>query len=183
MNIKNVNKIYQEYHYHITKAIVLEETGKVFIYCFYQNKIIREIIVGLKFKDIYFDLCETDQGVYQFDYCNNDLKKTNFINFYDYYSSEENKTYKTIHIKTEETYGQKVKYLTTKEIQLNPEYNRQTNENVLVLIDKNVFDRKFQNSFSVIKMIGSGSFGEVFKVKERTTEDSMAIKRIKIQSK
>ena len=66
---------------------------------------------------------------------------------------------------------------------MNPEYNRQTNENVLVLIDKNVFDRKFQNSFSVIEMIGSGSFGEVFKVKERTTEDSMAIKRIKIQSK
>ena len=144
----------------------MEETGKSFVYSFDENKIIRQMIVELKVNDISENLCQTEEYVYQMD--NNFEKiyfKTNFINFYDYYSSKENITYKTIYIKTEESYGQEVKYLTTKEIQFNPEYNRQTNEKLLILIHKSVFDRKFQNSFNIIKTIGSGSFGEVF-VKE-----------------
>src|ERR1700760_4259666 len=104
-------------------------------------------------------ICLISEGIQKFDMETKVSTKLKHANFYDYYSSENNITYKTIHIKTEESYGQKVKYLTTKEIQLNPEYNRQTNEDLLLLSDKNVFNRKFQNSFSITKKIGEGSFG------------------------
>ena len=107
------------------------------------------------------------------------MNKTNFINFYDYFSSKHNITYKTIHVKSEESYGQEVKYLTTKEIQINREYNRQTDDNILVIRDKNVFERKFRNSFNLMNRIGSGAFGEVVMVKERATDDLFAIKKLK----
>ena len=108
-------------------------------------------------------------------------KKTNHINIYDYYSSLYNITFKTIHVNTEFRDQEIVKYLTTKEFQFNPEFNRQTNQNLLVLIDKNIYESKFQKSFIVIKNIGSGSYGSVFKVKERSTEDLFAIKKIEIK--
>ena len=168
---------------------ILNESGKVSMYNFYENKIMCEIIVGLKVNDIFNYLCETEECVHKFDRwksmneLKNEFKRTNFVNFYDYYSAIYNTTYKTIHVKSEQSYGQEVKYLTTKEIEINPEYNSQTNENLLVIRDNNVFERKFQNSFNLMKKIGSGSFGEVLMVEEITTDDLVAIKKIRIQSK
>ena len=180
LNVNNVMKINS-----LDECIILKETGKLFVYSFSENIIIEEIIVGFKVEDISRNLYETEECVYRRESDEFEIKiikKTNFINFYDYYSSEENITYKTIHIKTEENNGQVVKYLTTKEIQLNPEYNRQTNEELLVFKEKNVFDTKFHNSFQLIgDRIGEGSFGEVFRVKERKTQDLFAIKRIEMR--
>ena len=65
---------------------------------------------------------------------------------------------------------------------MNPEYNPQINENILILSDKNVFNKKFQNSYNVIKKIGEGGFGLVIMVKEKTTEEYFAIKRIEMRS-
>ena len=163
------------------ECILLKECGKVVFFNFVENI---EIIVGLKVNDIFNDLCETEDCVQRIDFDKGVMNKTNFINFYDYFSSKYKKFCNTIHVKTEDIDGQGFKYLTIKEIQLNPEYNRQTNvENVLVLNDRNVFDRKFQKSFNMIKKIGEGSFGEVFMANERTTQDLVAIKRIRIQGK
>ena len=57
---------------------------------------------------------------------------------------------------------------------MNNENNRQTNENILALKDENVFNRKFQKSFNVLKKIGKGAFGEVFMGKERSNGDMVA---------
>ena len=177
MNVKNVIKInyYDDCEKHV---IVLKETGKLFEYNFVENKIIREFIVGLKVKDIFDNLCETEECVYQI----YSKVKTNYINFYDYYSSEMNETYKTIHVKTEESDGQEVKYLITKDIKLNPEYNQQTNRQLLVLDEKNVFERKFLKTFIKVKGLGEGSYGEVYKMREKSTGDMFAIKRIQMKS-
>ena len=173
MNVNNVKKI-QNFE---NQCIVLKESGKVFVYSFDENLIIFEIIVGLKVNDIFKNLCQTEECVYQLEKETKVLKKTNFINFYDY-----SPKLKTIHVKTEENNGQVVKYLTNREIQLNPEYNRQTNEELLVFKDNNVFDRKFHNSFEIIgEKIGEGSFGEVFRVKEIRSQDIFAIKRIEMR--
>ena len=111
-------------------------------------------------------------------------EETNYINFYDYYISKYNTTYKTIHVKTEVSDGQEFKYLTTKEIQLNSDYKAMaTNEKLLIETDKIIFDRKYQNSYIHIYEIGEGSFGKVNKVKEKITGDLFAIKIMKIDSK
>ena len=89
--------------------IVLKESGKLFEYSFDENKIIRKIIVDLKVEDIFENLCETEECVYRREEFY--LKKTNFINFYDYYSSNYNKFYKTIDVKSEDIDGQQVKYM------------------------------------------------------------------------
>ena len=177
-NVKKIENIYLE-----NECIVLKESGNVFIYSFDENRIMCQIIVGLKVNDIFGYLCETDECVHTLSYYESIYDKTNFFNFYEYYSWINNNvnSYKTIHVKTETNDGQEVKYLTTKEIQLNPEYNRQTNEDILIFEEKNVFNRKFQNTFVPIGRLGEGSFGEVFKVREKATQDLFAIKRIEMK--
>ena len=65
MKIKSVERsegdIYPD-HY-----IILKESGKVFMYNLVENKIIFEIIVGLKVNDIIYYLFETEECVYEFD--------------------------------------------------------------------------------------------------------------------
>ena len=180
MFVEGVNKIKVSWASK-DQGVILNESGKVFVYSFTADKIIFEIIVGLKVVDIIYFLCQTQESVHRLIHKKGVSEKLNFINFYEYYSSEENTTYKTIDVMTEQSYGQKVKYLTTKEIQLNPEYNRQTNEELLILKDKNVFNKKHENSFAMIKILGQGSFGEVGMVKEKLTDDFFAIKKIEIK--
>ena len=179
-NVIKINKvIFKDCDY-----IILKQIGKVLCYNSDENKIMFEIIVGLKVNDIFENLFETEECVYEFDLEKNEVKKTNFVNFYHYFSSIQKllRVYKTIDVNIEENNGQEVKYLTTKEIQLNPEYNPQTNENILIFRDKNVFDRKFNNSFQLIgDRIGEGSFGVVFRVKERKNQDLFAIKTIEMR--
>ena len=178
-NVKSLQKIESQ-----NECIVLKESGNVFIYELDQG-LITEIVLDFQVIDLFYDyhayLFEISEGILKFDVETRVVKNLNHANFYDYYSSENNITYKTIHVKSETNDGQEVKYLTTKEIQLNPEYNRQTNENVLVFEEKNVFNRKFQNIFVPIKRLGKGSFGKVFKVVEKTTRDMFAIKKIKMK--
>ena len=154
------------------ECIVLKESGKVFVYSFEENKIMREIIIGLKVTDIVWNLFETEDCVQQIDEKTGDLVKTNFINFYDYFSTKHNKTYKTIHVNSEETEGQVVKYLITKEIQF------ESHKNQLIFTDKHVFDRKFQKSLKAIRLIGSGRYGKVYEVMDKINSDLFAIKRV-----
>ena len=116
------------------------------------------------------------QTMCSFDYFSYEIKQTNYINFYDYYISEYNTTYKTIDVKTEVIDGQEFKYLTTKEIQLNSKYNKlMENEKILILNDKSVFEKKYKNCYITFQVIGEGSFGKVVNL--------FAIKIMKIDSK
>ena len=119
----------------VNKCILLTESGRLFVHSFDENNIMFEITIGLRIDDILYNVCESEECVYELTNEQGHLSKiprlTNYINFYEYYSSKHNNTYKTIHVKTEERDGQEVEYLTTKEIQLNPEYNPQINENIL----------------------------------------------------
>ena len=180
-NVKTLQKIESQ-----NECIVLEESGKVFIYELEQG-LIYEIVLDVQVIDLFYDyhayLFEISEGIQKFDVETKVSTKLNHANFYDYYSSENNITYKTIHVKSETNDGQEVKYLTIKEIQLNPEYNRQPNEDLLVLIDKNISDKKFQNKYHVIKSIDQGTYGQVFKVGERETGCLFAIKKIQMKGK
>ena len=73
--------------------------------------------------------------------------------------------------------------MTTKEIQLNPRSNIQPNEELLSIQDKSVFDRKFQNSFNLMKRLGQESFGEVYEVKDKINADSFTVKKVPLKSK
>ena len=86
-------------------------------------------------------------------------------------------------MKTEESDGQELKYLTKKEIQLNPRLNTQENDELLSIQDKSVFNRNFQNSFNLMKRLGHGSFGEVYEVKDKINVDSFAVRKVPLKSK
>ena len=60
---------------------------------------------------------------------------------------------------------------------------KELRQKILVIVNNFLRQRKFQSSFSLMRKIGEGAFGEVFMVKERTTDDLFAIKKIRIQSK
>ena len=93
-NVIKINKvIFKDCDY-----IILKQIGKVLCYNSDENKIMFEIIVGLKVNDIFENLFETEECVYEFD-LENEVKKINFVNFYDYFSSIHKllRVYKTIH--------------------------------------------------------------------------------------
>ena len=92
MNVNNVIKIQGWTSFDECECIVLKECGKVFIYDFDKDNIISEIIVSHRITDIFKDLSETEKYVLELG--RSGLKKTNYINFYDYYSSMKNITYK-----------------------------------------------------------------------------------------
>ena len=168
------------------ECVLLRKSGSVYIYDLNKMQIKKEIEISIKIKDISSDgnllLFTSKQWVYTFDFEREFITKTNSMNFYDYFSVKHKRSYKTIHIHLENNDGQEIKSLITKEICLNQNYPGQSNDELFVIKNKNLFDTKYINSFEIENNneIGAGSFGTVYKVKHKITNENFAVKIIPI---
>ena len=61
--VENVNKI--QLVFIVNKCIVLTESGRLFVYSFNENNIMFEISIGLRIDDILYNLCESEECVYE----------------------------------------------------------------------------------------------------------------------
>ena len=96
--------------------------------------------------------------------------KTSFSNYHEYYWNRFNRIFGTIHINGDG-------YLMRPEMELNSNENGKLLKKIFV----NVYDRNFEDTFEIIKTIGSGSFGMVFQVQNISNNHVFAVKRIRIK--
>ena len=162
-------------------CFILTESGDLFEYDLAKQVVLKQIEQGLKIVDVMYGrgeiLFQTEDRVYEYLVSltygferKKYIVETAFLNFYDY-SSHYDFTHKTIHTSSEGS-------LVTKEVEVNPRYSGQPNEDFLIIQEKNVFEKKYENSFQYNKELGRGGFGSVVEVSDRINGEVFAIKRV-----
>ena len=109
-----------------------------------------------------------EDAVYEVNEENKRIKKTIYSNFYEYYLYKKKEIKETIHV-TNDGYLKRPKL--------------ESNEELLNKKFVNIFDRKLENSFTIIEEIGEGGSGVVFKVRSKSTDALYAIKRMRMKGK
>ena len=115
-------------------GLILTEDGLLYELNIEENRI-KQIESDVKFFDmnsiVHIFALQSDECIYEIQISKeshevNGLKKTDYLNFYDYYLHEYNILFKTIHITNDG-------YLMTKEIKFNENYNKTTDKRVSAL--------------------------------------------------
>ena len=89
-----------------------------------------------------------------FEFFANEIKETHYNSYFEYYSKECQISYKTIHIKSDQTFdGNDLK-------------------------DLQNYIKNFEKGFIICKELGSGGFGTVYKVKDRLHKENFAVKKV-----
>ena len=175
LNLENVSNVYQDHFGQ--NLIILQNDKKVYTFDG-RVKTPVQSIESIEFTDMtqvsfnkQIALLPTEVGRGVHELSQSGIKAMNYFNFNDYFVYKQNVTNGTLHLTNDLS-------IKSKHIEI----IENSNGNELNVVYNNIFDQKYSEKFEEIRTIGEGTFGHVFKVKDKQSGVKYAIKRLEPKS-